>query len=71
MFSGFKQYRIRTAFACGYLFHIGMNMAHQDYMGREAWIAWADTNWVNLPWWVGGLIALTALLATPIDKGSK
>jgi hypothetical protein len=49
------------AFGAGWVAHAGVTMMHQDFMGKEAWLAYARAAWVELPWWVGFIVFLIAL----------
>lgn len=48
-------------FWCGAIAYAGLTMAWQDWMGKEAWLAWADQAWVDLHWMVGLTIAVVAI----------
>jgi hypothetical protein len=50
-----------NAFLCGVAMDMGLTMAVQNWMGLEVYIARCQESWVDMPWTVGGGIALLAL----------
>ncbi len=65
--------RLYVAALCGYLFHVGAMMFHQDMLGLERYIQHVQANWINLsPVW-GAVIMLVAflMLRTEIKQAKK
>lgn len=48
-------------FWCGAITYAGLYMAYQDWMGKEAYLALVNTQWVDLHWMVGLTIAGVAI----------
>ncbi len=48
-------------FWCGFATYAGLNMAWQDWMGKEAYLALVRDEWMDLHWMVGVTIALVAI----------
>ena len=55
--------QLSFAFWCGWLSFVGLSMAYQDAIGLERYINAARAGWVDLPWWVGALLAAFALVS--------
>lgn len=51
-----------TSFWMGAIFVSGINMAFEDWLGKEAYIEEVRTHWLNLHWTVGAGFALFAIV---------
>lgn len=58
-------------FYLGILALSGILMAHQDYLGLEAYITWTRANWIDLPPWVGLGIFFLALFGALRERDRK
>lgn len=54
-------------FVRGMGFTAALFMLIQDWMGLEGYIEYLRGAWINLPWWVGGGLALLIGLVAFID----
>lgn len=48
-------------FWCGFATCTGLNMAWQDWMGKEAYLALVQDKWMDLHWMVGATMAVAAI----------
>ena len=46
---------------------------HQDYIGLEAYIAYARKAWIDLPWWpwLFGIVLLCGIIVSQIRKARR
>lgn len=52
---------LSRGYLSGVLVMLGISMGIQDWMGLEAYLAYARSHWVEMPWTIGALICLFGL----------